>query len=74
MKEKVLEIIKRTFEIEEVQSDVSQKNCANWDSMNHLNLILEIESEFNVSFEPEDIAEIKSADDIVNLLTRMGIN
>jgi acyl carrier protein len=27
-------------------------------------LIIELESEFDVSFEPEDIAEMKSLDDI----------
>jgi len=31
-----------------------------WDSLRHLNLIIELENEFNISFELEEIAEMKS--------------
>ena len=44
---------------------------AKWDSLNHLNLIVELEDEFNVSFEPEDIAEMKSLDIIETKLNRL---
>ena len=74
MEQKVLNIIKSTFEMEEIQNDVSQDNCVKWDSLNHLNLILELESEFDVSFDPEEIAEIKSANDIVNALKKRSLN
>ena len=68
MEKKVLSIIKNTFELEEAHLDISQNNCIKWDSLNHLNLILEIEAEFDVSFDPEEIADIKSANDIIILL------
>ena len=68
MEEKVLNIIKTVFEMEKVDLDISQQNCTKWDSLNHLNLILEIESEFDVSLDPEEIAEIKSANDIFLVL------
>tara|TARA_B110000003_G_C16482513_1_gene470186 strand:+ start:167 stop:391 length:225 start_codon:yes stop_codon:yes gene_type:complete len=68
MEKKVLSIIKNTFELEEAHLDISQNNCIKWDSLNHLNLILEIEAAFDVSFDPEEIADIKSANDIIILL------
>ena len=74
MEQKVLEIIKSTFELEDVESDVSQNNCVKWDSLNHLNLILEIESEFDVSFDPDEIAEIKSAKDLLKALKKRSLN
>lgn len=74
MEQKILEIIKSTFEIEDIQGDVSQNNCVQWDSLNHLNLILELESEFDVSFDPDEIAEIKSANDILNALKKRSLN
>ncbi|MDC0606052.1 acyl carrier protein [Flavobacteriaceae bacterium] len=74
MEKKVLNIIKVTFELEEVQADISQNNCIKWDSLNHLNLILEIESEFDISFDPEEIGNIKSASDILSLLKKRNIN
>jgi len=39
-----------------------------------LNLILEIEAEFDVSFDPEEIGDIKSASDILSLLKKRNIN
>lgn len=68
MEKEVLKIIKEVFELEEADINISQDNCIKWDSMNHLNLVLEIESEFDVSFTPEQIASIKSASDILILL------
>jgi acyl carrier protein len=66
MEEKILNIIKDVFELEDIDNNVSQDNCIKWDSLNHLNLILEIEMEFDVSFDPEEIAEIKSASNILS--------
>ena len=70
MEKKVLNIIKEVFELEDIDNNVSQNNCFKWDSMNHLNLILEIEMEFDVSFTPDEIAEITSASNILTLLKK----
>ena len=64
MKERIKEVLKRVFELDEVKDDISQKTCIKWDSLNHLNLVVELEDEFGVSFEPEDIAEMKSLEAI----------
>jgi acyl carrier protein len=70
MEKKVLNIIKEVFELEDIDNNISQNNCLKWDSMNHLNLILEIEMEFDVSFTPDEIAEITSAINILTLLDK----
>lgn len=72
MEDKVLDIIKEVLDLDEVKNDISQQNCVKWDSLNHLNLILEIESEFNVSYTPEEIANIKSANDIIDSLNQIN--
>jgi len=64
MKEQIKEVMKRVFDLGNIADDISQQNCDKWDSMNHLNLVVELEEEFNVSFEPEEIAEMKSLDKI----------
>ena len=74
MEDKILNIIKDVFELEDIDKNVSQDNCIKWDSLNHLNLILEIEMEFVVSFDPEEIAEIKSASNILSLLKKRNLN
>ncbi len=68
MEEKVLEILKNLFELEAIDESCSQENCEKWDSMAHLNLIVELESEFGVSFEPEEIGEMQSYKKIVEVL------
>lgn len=59
MKEKIIETVGRVLEIE-ADENTSQTNCTEWDSLGHLNLIIELEMEFDVSFEPEEIAGMKS--------------
>lgn len=68
MKERIFNVLKSTFDIENVDENTSQKNCGKWDSIHHLNLIIELESEFDVSFEPEEIGIMHSYGDIERLL------
>ncbi|HQF43965.1 MAG TPA: acyl carrier protein [Ignavibacteriaceae bacterium] len=59
MKQKIKEIAAQVFETQ-VNDDTNQDNCENWDSLRHLNFIIELETEFDVSFEPEEIAAMTS--------------
>jgi acyl carrier protein len=74
MRERIKDIIKRVFEISKVENDISQNNCNKWDSMNHLNLVLELESEFDISLEPEEIAEMKNLYDIEKFIKIRTLN
>lgn len=60
MEERIFKVLKDTFNLDQVDTTLSQANCIRWDSMNHLNLIIALESEFEVSFEPEEMAVMKS--------------
>ena len=68
MEEKVLAILKNLFELDTVDETCSQETCEKWDSMGQLNLVVELESEFDVTLEPEEIAELKSYADIMNIM------
>lgn len=68
MEEKVLEILKDLFELDNVDETCSQTTCEKWDSMGQLNLVVELESEFDVTLEPEEIGEMKSFSDIIRIL------
>ena len=70
MEEKVLEILKNLFELDTVDETCSQETCEKWDSMMHLNLIVELEAEFGVSFEPEEIGEMQSYRDVITILKK----
>lgn len=71
MEEKVLEILKNVLELDSVDTTCSQETCEKWDSMAQLNVVVELESEFGVSFEPEQISEMKSVTEILNILSKM---
>lgn len=59
MEDKILSIMRDVFEDMTVNETCSQSNCEKWDSLHHLNLISELEDEFDVEFEPEEIAEMR---------------
>ena len=71
MKDKIKQIMKETFEIQDVPDDISRKGTAEWDSLKHLILISNLEAEFNVSIEPEDITEMNSISDIEAVMIRL---
>lgn len=73
MEEKVLEILKDLFELDSVDKTCSQTSCEKWDSMGQLNLVVELESEFDVTLEPEEIGEMRCFDDIINILKAKGV-
>lgn len=60
MDEKILAVMSRVFQVDGLTTDCSQQNCEKWDSLHHLNLIVELEEAFDLEFEPEEIAEMKS--------------
>lgn len=68
MEEKVLQILKDLFELETVDETCSQETCEKWDSMGQLNLVIELESAFDVELEPEEIGEMKSYSDIIRII------
>ena len=70
MEEKVLEILKNVFEQETVDTTCSQTTCEKWDSMGQLNLVVELESEFDVTLEPEEIGEMVCFEKIIEILKR----
>jgi len=73
MHEQIKKVIMNTFDIDNVPDNISPKTCVEWDSMHHLQLIVGLETEFGISFEPEDIVSMQSLDEIeskIKSLTR----
>ncbi len=64
MKEAIKKIMSDVFMTEQLPDDIEQKQFEKWDSVQHLNLIVELEKEFSIDFEPEEIAEMTNLDRI----------
>lgn len=74
LEERVLDVLRNTFELDAVDYTCSQKTCDKWDSMGQLNLVVELETEFDISLEPEEIGEMVAFEDVVRILKGKGIN
>lgn len=70
MKDKIKNIMSAVFDIDKdtIGDDASTTNLENWDSINHMNLVLAIEEEFNIVFDDEEIVQITSLKSIESTL------
>lgn len=68
MEQKVIELLKRVFEGYEILTESSSETIPDWDSMHQLNIAFEIESEFGLSLEPEEMSLLSSVKKITELL------
>lgn len=68
--EKVRVIVADLFHLvpEGIALESSPEQIEAWDSVQHLNLILALESEFNVVFEPEEIDQMKTVGEIADVI------
>jgi len=54
--------------IETVTPQSSPDTIPNWDSLQHLNLVLALEEEFHIQFTPEEIEQLLSVELVAALL------
>jgi len=67
--ERLNDVFNRAFDVKvNINNHTDKKNLDSWDSFNHLNLIVEIESEYSIKFSIDEINNISSVKDIFNLL------
>jgi acyl carrier protein len=72
IKEKIKLIMAEVFEMNQdlINDNITQKDTPEWDSLSHLNLIVEIEEEFSVSLTPEKIGSMISMELIIHELKK----
>jgi acyl carrier protein len=54
-----------------ITAESSPETIENWDSMQHLNLVLAIEEKFGVQLEPEDIERMKNIGAVAALVEKL---
>jgi acyl carrier protein len=52
----------------EITEDTTAADVAEWDSFNHLSLIMAIEDEFSVSFTTQEIGKMARVGDLIKVL------
>lgn len=67
---KLKKIISKILKINlgKIPNNLNRDNCKNWDSMNHVRLILEIEKEFGFKIDNNDAIDLVSLETLVKFL------
>ena len=75
MKDRVFKIVSQVFDVplEQINEDSSPDNIENWDSLQHMNLILALEEEFNTTFLDEEIVVMLSVGIIIETLKEKSL-
>jgi acyl carrier protein len=56
--------------VDQLPPEVSPDAVANWDSLNHLNMVLALEQEFGIQFSPEETTKGMDALDQIVILVK----
>lgn len=67
--EKIREIAAEIFGLspDQVTDAMSPQTVSDWDSVQHLNLVLAVESRLGVRFEPREIEQMRSIADVIRI-------
>jgi acyl carrier protein len=73
---KIKELIAKVLDVEKesLNDESSSENISSWDSFNGLMIVSELERNFNIRFSMEEVIEMKTINDIKNVLKKHGIN
>ena len=52
----------------QIKEEYSSKDIDGWDSLNHINIIVEAEKTFGVKFSTKDIRALKNVQEFVDLI------
>ncbi len=70
-KNSILKIAKTTFKDKGINLNSNIDSVSNWDSINHVNFILEIEKKFKVKISFEQSIAISSISDLIKILKKV---
>ena len=61
------------FDSGRFSKDTVPEDVPNWDSIGHMNLVAQLEQEFGLQFEVDEIMEMSSAAKILEFLQAKGV-
>ncbi|MEX0585774.1 MAG: acyl carrier protein [Pirellulales bacterium] len=72
---RLTKIFRETLGVDDlvIGPETSPADVEAWDSVAHVQLFLALETEFDVSLTPDELASIASVGDILKLLSQRGV-
>ncbi len=70
--DQLLDILSKVLllDVSEITDDLRRKDFEPWDSMAHLVIVSEVENEFGIFFEDEEVVDIWTVGDLKKLLAK----
>lgn len=70
VKEQVIAIMAKTFEVEpsEITMESSIGDFPKWDSLGNLTMLQEIQDEFDIELDPDEIIDLEDVNDIIKIV------
>lgn len=68
---RVTEVFRDIFDLPdlEISNSYTANSIKGWDSLAHVRLIVALEEEFEIEFEPEKIMELRSVGELIGAVT-----
>lgn len=75
MNEKINTVLMQVFDIsqEDVIQDLTRDEVSKWDSLTHMDLVVSLETEFNIYLETDDIIAMSSLHAIRDILKKKRV-
>jgi acyl carrier protein len=75
LEERLAEIFDKAFGLEKnkFSLNLAPEEVSNWDSIGHMNMVMELEKEFGQQFEVDEIMEMSSTAKIAEILRAKGV-
>lgn len=67
---KIQEIFRDIFDDEKlvIQDSTNSSDLEDWDSLNHINLVVAIESDLSIKFDLEELSNLKNVGAMIDLI------
>jgi acyl carrier protein len=75
LRDRLAGVFHRTFNLDHQRfvPETTPEDVPNWDSIGHMNLVSQLEIEFGVQFDVDEIMEMSSAARIAEILRAKGV-
>ena len=74
--ERLKQILREAYEDPNIQlvPDLHIRELDNWNSFNHISMMINLETTYNIEFLPSEIEKISTVSDLLSLLAEKGVN
>lgn len=72
-RQRVIQTVSRALRLpqESVTEELTMGDVPQWDSLNHMAVVLAVEREFNLVFDLDDVVDLDGVADLIDLVDRL---